>query len=54
MGVVGPSQRNLRRWGMLGNSNKTNDNPISSTKEVIKPSIENLCQRRIIVWNAKK
>lgn len=40
MGVVGPSQRNLRRWGMLGNSNKTNDNPISSTKEVIKPSIE--------------
>lgn len=40
MGVVGPSQRNFRRWGMLGNSNKTNDNPISSTKEVIKPSIE--------------
>lgn len=40
MGVVGPSQRNLRRWGMLGNSNKTNDNPISSTKEVIKPSIK--------------
>lgn len=40
MGVVGPSQRNLRRWCMLGNSNKTNGNPISSTKEVIKPSIE--------------
>ena len=40
MGVFGPGQRNLRRWGMLGNSNKTNDNPISSTKEVIKPSIE--------------
>lgn len=40
MGVVGPSQRNFRRWGMLENSNKTNDNPISSTKKVIKPSIE--------------
>lgn len=28
MGVIGPSQKNLRRWGMLNNSNNIIDNSV--------------------------
>lgn len=39
-GVIGPSQRNLRRWGMMNNSNNIIDNSVKLNQTVNKPSIE--------------
>ncbi len=39
-GVIGPSQRNLRRWGMMNNSNNIIDNSVKLNQTVNKPSID--------------
>lgn len=39
-GVIGPGQRNLRRWGMMNNSNNIIDNSVKLNQTVNKPSID--------------